>query len=328
MHNRVCSVLSISLVAALFCGAAGQEAAKKLDPAGWGADHVGKRMPEFVHGDECLFCHRNDIGPGWQRNAHGVTLRQREDAPETMAIVAAQPALAAVAQEIQFVLGSRHRVRFLKKQGYGKLALLETQAVLGPERKLQSWIAAGSSAWDSEIFGASCVGCHASEVDSSARTFAVFGLDCLTCHGAVPLEHSSNTSLVWLSKKRRRDAAAVMSICAQCHVRTGAKSRASGLPYANNFVAGDNLFKDYEVDFSKADDPALNPGDRHVLRNIRDVVVSGSDETTCLTCHQVHAGTSRHRAAVRSQLCLECHNADGPMKETKSYTVRSALCQY
>ena len=41
----------------------------------------------------------------------------------------------------------------------------------------------------------------------------------------------------------------VTSICAQCHVRTG-KSRSTGLPYPNNFVAGDNLFRDFQVDFS------------------------------------------------------------------------------
>jgi hypothetical protein len=53
---------------------------KKVDPAGWGGSHAGKEIPEYVHGDECLFCHRNDIGPSWQKNAHGITVRQREDA--------------------------------------------------------------------------------------------------------------------------------------------------------------------------------------------------------------------------------------------------------
>ncbi|HYM13228.1 MAG TPA: hypothetical protein VEU62_20980, partial [Bryobacterales bacterium] len=46
------------------------------NPAAWGSNHVGKPIPDFVHGDECLFCHRNDIGPGWQKNAHGITVRQ------------------------------------------------------------------------------------------------------------------------------------------------------------------------------------------------------------------------------------------------------------
>ena len=33
------------------------------------------QIPEHVHGDECLFCHRNDIGQTWQQNTHGVSLR-------------------------------------------------------------------------------------------------------------------------------------------------------------------------------------------------------------------------------------------------------------
>ncbi|PYV16770.1 MAG: hypothetical protein DMG07_07185, partial [Acidobacteria bacterium] len=85
-----------------------------MDPAAWGSNHVGKEMPEFVHGDECLFCHRNDIGPGWQRNAHGLTLRQTEDAPELVELLRTEPALSGVLPEVQYALGSRHRVRFLK----------------------------------------------------------------------------------------------------------------------------------------------------------------------------------------------------------------------
>ena len=64
---------------------------KMVDPAAWGSNHVGKPVPEFIHGDECLFCHRNDIGPGWQKNSHGITLRQQEDAPD-LAQVLKEPA--------------------------------------------------------------------------------------------------------------------------------------------------------------------------------------------------------------------------------------------
>src|SRR5258707_9988874 len=28
------------------------------DPAAWGSNHAGNPVPDFVHGDECLFCHR------------------------------------------------------------------------------------------------------------------------------------------------------------------------------------------------------------------------------------------------------------------------------
>ena len=55
---------------------------------------------------------------------------------------------------------------------------------------------------------------------------------------------------------RRDDVRAITSICAQCHVRFG-KSRSTGLPYANNFIAGDNLFQDFAADFAKVDDANL-----------------------------------------------------------------------
>ena len=157
--------------------------------------------------------------------------------------------------------------------------------------------------------------------------FSAFGLDCYTCHGVVNLEHTGDTALNWLSKKRRDDVEAVTAIGAQCHLR-GGKSRTTGLPHANNFVAGDNLFKDYAVDFSRADDENLNAGDRHVWRNVRDVVVGRSD-VKCISCHRVHANSSdKHRRVLTGAICLECHNAQGPRKAVKRYRVQSALCEY
>ena len=295
------------------------------DPAAWGGNHIGKPIPEFVHGDECLFCHRNNIGITWQKNAHGVTLRQGEDAPELQAILPKQPALASVIPQIEYFLGSRHRVRFLRKDGYGKFALLNTQVALGPDHKVEKWIDADKPSWDKERFGNRCAGCHSTAVDSTTRTFTAFGLDCYACHGDVTLEHTKDTSLMWLSKKRRNDAQAVTSICAQCHLRLG-KARSTGLPYPNNFIAGDNLFQDYEVDFDRADDESVNPGDRHILRNVRDVVVRGLQTTTCLTWHEVHANSvAKHTAATAGAICTDCH---GTKLELKPYTVHSSLCEY
>lgn len=299
---------------------------KILDPTSWGSNHVGKPIPEYIPGDECLFCHRNDIGPAWQKNTHGVTIRQRENAPELAAMLQKLPSLAGVAPQVEYFLGSRNRVRFLKKHGYGKFALLSTQAILGPDRQTQRPVNPVKPVWDTSRFAERCAGCHTTAVDPTTKSFSAFGLDCYTCHGDVTLNHTSDTSLIWLSKKRRKESQAITSICAQCHLRTG-KSRSTGLPYANNFVAGDNLFQDFEVDFSKAGE--LNPGDRHVLTNVRDVVLYGLETPTCLSCHQVHTQSSfRHRFVLKGEICLQCHNADGPMKAIKRYRVESPLCEY
>jgi hypothetical protein len=304
------------------------EPQKTLDPAAWGTSHAGKPVPDFVHGDECLFCHRNDIGPGWQKNAHGITVRQQEDAPDLAKILKTQPALSALSPQVEYFLGSRHRVRFLKKEGYGKFALLSTQLAIGADGQVEKWIDADKPTWDKQRFADRCAGCHTTGVDTATKSFSAFGLDCYACHGVVDLDHTKDTSLIFLSKKRRNDARAITSMCAQCHLRMG-KSKSTGLPYANTFVAGDNLFQDYQVDFSKADDESLNPGDRHILRNVRDVALFGSEFPTCLNCHDLHKQSSvKHHRAPRTAACTDCHNSEGPLNVVKAYTVRSPLCEY
>src|SRR5262249_60662825 len=145
-------------------GVSGQDQAqnkpeqKTVDPKAWGGNHVGKPIPEYVHGDECLFCHRNDIGPTWQKIAHGVTVRQREDAPELTKMLESQPALADVAKQIEYFLGSRHRVRFLKKEGYGKFTTLNAQAALGETGQAAQLIDHEKLPWDTETFANRCAG--------------------------------------------------------------------------------------------------------------------------------------------------------------------------
>ena len=69
--------------------------------------------------------------------------------------------------------------------------------------------------------------------------------------------------------------------------------------------------------------------DRHIWRNVRDVAVNGDESVTCLSCHQVHEGsTLRHRRVLRAPICTECHAPEGPLREVRRYTVRSELCQY
>lgn len=312
-----------ALVLFSLCAAA---SAQTKDPAAWGSDHAGKPVPEFVHGDECLFCHRNDIGPGWQKNAHGLTLRQQQDAPELMKLIRSEPKLAKFASDATHTLGSRKHVRFLKQAGYGKLDLLTARAELSKDGAA-GWTGLDNPRWQSGVFADRCAGCHATGIDSKTRTYTAIGLDCYTCHGVVDLEHTNDTSKIFLSKKRRNDPLAIASTCAQCHLRGGV-SRSTGLPYPNNFVPGDNLFKDFRADFTAADDEHLNPGDRHVWKSVRDVVMNGS-ETTCLNCHRIHENSSvRHRRVLAAPICVDCHNAEGPKKVVKSYAVHSELCGY
>lgn len=264
-------------------------------------DHVGQPLPEYVTGDECLFCHRVQVADTWQQNPHARTVRP----------IGVEEDKHGFPADVTDVLGARAHFRGLKQAGYGKFALLS----------------ADKQSWDKDKFANRCAGCHTTAVDPKTKAFSSIALDCYTCHGAVSLEHSKDKSKVWLSKTHERDPVLITSICAQCHLRDG-HSRSAATPYANNFVAGDNLFHDFEIDWKQANDPNLNAGDRHIYINAREVVQNGG-KVTCLNCHQVHGDSSRkHRLVLTNAICQECHNAEGPKKVVKQYIVHSALCEY
>src|SRR2546425_7148381 len=59
-----CSLAAVCFALGTLPGPA-SEPPRKLDPAAWGSDPVDKAVPESITGDECLFCHRVQIGPAW-----------------------------------------------------------------------------------------------------------------------------------------------------------------------------------------------------------------------------------------------------------------------
>jgi predicted CXXCH cytochrome family protein len=153
-------------------------------------------------------------------------------------------------------------------------------------------------------------------------------LDCFTCHGNVPAEHAKKPEMAYLSPKRKDEARVVTAICAQCHIRTG-KSKETGRPYPTNFVAGDNLFRDFQVDLSPEAIKGQSTADRHVLENVRDVVLLGQEAVTCLSCHDVHGHSSKkHYRVPRGEYCLTCHKTDPPGDELKPLTNFSKTCGY
>ncbi len=300
-----------------------------LDPSAWGSDHVGRPVPEYVDGNECLFCHRNDVGITWSDNHHNRSVR--EIAPDSPALAALQaaPGLKHSATEASLVMGEGHRQRFLKPAAaFGQLDLFSVGWVPPHASAEGKLIDTDQAHWDAKTYGDSCAGCHSTGVDSLQRTFSTRSLDCGVCHGDVPNDHTKNAALVHLSPRRKDPARVTTSICAQCHVRTGT-SKSTGRPYANNFVAGDNLFRDFQVDLSDAAIAHLDPGDSHVLANVRDVVLLGKERVTCVSCHDVHKqSTRKHHLLPQSESCLTCHNETGSKKDRKSYAVHSRTCGY
>jgi len=247
-------------------------------------DHVGKPVPTYVTGDECLFCHRVKVADTWQQNPHARTVWPNEKGDELIGSKLARP---------------------LRKAGYGKFDILD----------------ADKKTWDKNKFADRCAGCHTTAVDPQTKAFSTAALDCYTCHGVADPNHTKDSALMRFSSKYPKNAQEIVSVCGSCHLR-GGKSRSSSLPYPNNFVPGDDLFRDFEVDLSQADN------DRHVFTNVRDVLKNGST-VTCLNCHAIHTDSSaKHKRVLTGAICQDCHNAEGPKSVIKKYEVHSALCEY
>lgn len=300
-----------------------------LDPAAWGSDHVEEDLPEYVEQGECLFCHRIEVGKTWQTDPHAVTVRDAEPDHPAQKALAAQPATAELAAAVQLLVGGDQHLRFARRSArFGQLELLDVGAQRGRGRSFRLVHAEHPEWLPGDHFAHGCAGCHTSGVDPTTGSFFALANDCFVCHGDVPLDHTEEAALVHLAKTRRDPPRVVTSICAQCHLR-GGRSQSTGRPYATNFVAGDNLFRDFQVDWSLADNPELNPGDRHVWQNARDVVLYGRESTTCLSCHQVHGNdTKRHRDLPDGPQCLVCHEPGKPKNEPLRYEVHSDVCEY
>src|SRR6185503_9757289 len=72
-------------------------------------------LPEYITGDECLFCHRFQTGQHWQENRHNRTIRRIENDEELWGLIRRESRTNAHADSIEFAMGGKNRIRFLKK---------------------------------------------------------------------------------------------------------------------------------------------------------------------------------------------------------------------
>lgn len=317
----------------------------QVDPADWGDDHIGRPLESYITGDECLFCHRT-IGPTWLDNPHQLAIRPAT--PEEPAIARLRQITNGnqMADETRYLLGTRQMTRYLRRsKEFGKLEMLSTSFVpngMNPAGGKQTKDGAHhgelindeNPVWDTKTFGDRCAGCHATAVNTETRAFSALSIDCVACHGDVDLGHTKGTMAVLLSTKEK-DARQIISLCGQCHLR-GGKSRSSGLPYPNSFVAGDNLFRDFQVDFSESAIEALPAIDEHIYRVAREVAVFDDSTMTCLTCHNVHqADGTKHQQLENSMICAVCHVAETSNAKLRDELLRenrqarhSRVCDY
>lgn len=321
-------ILAACLCFALFSAASAQST---QDPAAWGDDHVGKRLPDYVTGDECLFCHREKVGNLWADNAHNLSMRNVHSLSGSLKALLESAAVAPVAKESTYIIGRKNQIRFLKPNGkYGQFAIHESRLTAKASGGFESNIAADQT-WDDELFSNQCIGCHTTAVEQAYKAFQAPSLDCMVCHGDVPQGHQNEPGLAHFAKSAKTDPLVETSACAQCHLR-GGTSRSTGLPYPNSFVVGDNLFKDFEVDLSDDVIAAMNPADRHVYQNVKDVVFSGLTDITCTSCHDIHDQSSRkHRVLKRIErdaTCMICHSDKSDYEKVIAYEVHNEVCEY
>ena len=84
-------------------------------------------------------------------------------------------------------------------------------------------------------------------------------------------------------------------------------------------MAGDNLFRDFQADFSDEALKALSTADRHVMENVRDVVVFGKESVTCLSCHDVHGRSSKkHHRVPKGDYCSPATTPTEPKLEPQA----------
>jgi len=299
-------------------------------PASWGDSHVGEPLPTLVESDDCLFCHRRDIGPIWPDDVHRQSVRVLDSDSELSRFVRSR--FAAVGQGfegISAVMGGERMLHFLRPNDQpGQFSMLSAAVVPGGDRPGQLVRTEGAR-WQGSLFGRRCAGCHSTAVETSSMAFSAPSIECYSCHGAVDGSHAADPASALLAEANKTPARVVASICGQCHIRSGV-SATTGRPYANHFVPGDNLFRDLAVNFSDEALAAKNPIDRHVLHNIRSIVIYGEENITCLTCHSTHSPSlvGRHAGLQANAMCDICHDRSGDRWSLFEFEVSSDHCEY
>jgi hypothetical protein len=259
-------------LAALLLASLAAAAAEQGDTAA-----LAQSIADYPTGDSCLFCHRNEIGSTWLVNAHAWTVRPVGEPPEVSPLPA----------DATHVIG-KERFRPLKQNGYGKFAL----------RTL------GNTSWQADVFEKQCAGCHTTAVNPQTGEFSSIALDCYSCHGNVPEDHATRKGTALLSRTRPNADKEVISICGSCHLR-GGRSKTSGRPYPYAYVAGDDLFKDFQVDLQHDAKAQIDDSDSHVYLKTRAVMQGGS-EKSCVDCHRIH-GLPEARQKDGKHFSEVCH---------------------
>ena len=163
-----------------------------------------------------------------------------------------------------------------------------------------------------------CVDCHATWFGHQPRSINRFdqagwilGVTCVRCHGPAR-EHVQFHKLqpdefeahfIVNPSELGRDR--LQEVCAQCHSGGGELRRP-----AFSYVPGEPLADYLDIDLAAENERNDDPHSANQLGRLRrSACYQGSNELSCVTCHDPHRH-ERGNTALFSSRCLQCHQTD------------------
>ena len=286
-------------------------------PAGAG----GPGLAGYEGSDLCIACHASQHQE-WAGSLHARTVHPPTEAEVRLL----SRALLCGGEDPLYVLGEKHSRRFMVASlaEPGRHLLLPCRYDTGTAE----WVSLHENDWKSLTWEKSCGACHTAGFSSDSFSFREMGVGCEACHGPASRHASYKTRGMMISFSRLKAGEEVV-ICASCHLQ-GGSSRATGLNFARNYQAGDDLFADYAFDWASLEEPAApdsSPIDRHQKLLIRDVVTAGREDLRCTSCHEFHGMRhARHEKLARQAFCHLCHDA-GDFK-LRQYDQSCNVCEF
>ena len=129
--------------------------------------------------------------------------------------------------------------------------------------------------WDTETFATACAGCHTTAVDPETHAFATVSLDCFTCHGDAPgrarqrpQADAAGQGPQGFAGRGHLDLRARATFASASRSRAACRIRPTSWPATI-------CSRTFRSTSARPTIPKLNPADRHVLENVRDVVLFG-----------------------------------------------------
>jgi len=283
----------------------------------------GEGLAGYEGSDLCGACHPAQH-ESWETSLHARTVREPG---EREGEVLGQSLLCSD-YEAKYVLGKKHAWRFMVDS-----RLEDGMHVLLPcryEVATAELVHLHETDWQQLVWERGCGACHTTGFSSDDLTYKETGVGCESCHGPAR-RHGDYQAAGSMISFAGVPAAKESWICSSCHLQ-GGRSRRTGLNFAYNYEAGEDLYADYVFDWESLDgvaDDVEDPIDIHQKLLARRLAEGepAAGGLRCTSCHTIHpGGHARHEALPRQDYCHLCHTrGDFSVKE---YNQACNVCEF